>query len=189
MTAIGVIHGTAEISRRDIKRLSFTAPSASRACHETVCRPVRSVLPDRAIAALRRGGYTRVNYLGRNRVSCAVGLRDYHRAVRRLRTCATGSSETWVAQVQLERLQFDVQVDVLARSGPRSMERMTEVEAVVFYPTLVRLNETLTGLVDGADPVAWRQSLATALGGLRQAVRGLQRQPCTSGPPRGDRSS
>ena len=79
--------------------------------------------------------------------------------------------------MQLERLQFDVQVDVLARSGPRSMERMTEVEAVAFYPTLVRLNETLTGLVDGGDPVAWEQPLATALGGLRQAVRGLQRQP------------
>ena len=83
--------------------------------------------------------------------------------------------------MQLERLQFDVQVDVLARSGPRSMERMTEVEADVFYPTLVRLNETLTALVDGADPVAWQQPLAKALGGLRQAVRGLQRQSCAIG--------
>ena len=90
--------------------------------------------------------------------------------------------------MQLERLQFDVQVDVLARSGPRSMERMTEVEAVVFYPTLVRMNETLTGLVDGADLVAWEQPLATVLDGLRQAVRGLQRWPA-SGPPRGDRRS
>ncbi len=130
---------------------------------------------------LQRGRCAAVNYLGRNPLSCAVGLRDYHRAVRRLRTCAMTSSEAWVAQLQLERLQFDVQVDVLARSGPRSLERMTEVEAVVFYPMLVRLNETLTALVDGADPVAWQQPLATALGGLRQAVRGLQRRSCAKG--------
>lgn len=117
-----------------------------------------------------------MNFLGRNHISCAVGLRDYHRAVRRLRSCATRSSEAWVAQLQLERLQFDVQVDVLARSGPRSMERMTEVEAVVFYPTLARLNATLVGLADTADPIAWQRPLDTALGGLRQAVRGLRRQ-------------
>lgn len=118
-----------------------------------------------------------MNYRGRNDVSCAVGLRDYHRSVRRLRTCATKCSETWVAQAQLERLQFDVEVDVLARSGPRSTERMREVEAVVFYPTLVHLNEMLAGLADSADPVAWQRPLATALDGLRQAVRGLRRQP------------
>jgi hypothetical protein len=118
-----------------------------------------------------------VNFLGRNDVSCAVGLRDYHRSVRRLRTCSTRCSETWVAQAQLERLQFDVEVDVLARSGPRSTERMTEVEAVAFYPSLVRLHETLAGLADATDPVAWQRPLDTALDGLRQAVRGLRRQP------------
>ncbi len=86
-----------------------------------------------------------MNFLGRNRLSCAVGLRDYHRAVRRLRSCAMTSSQAWVAHLQLERLQFDVQVDVLARERSTLDERMTEVEAVAFYPTLVRLNETLTG--------------------------------------------
>lgn len=138
---------------------------------------------------LQRGRCAAVNYLGRNPHSCAVGLRDYHRAVRRLRSCAMRSSEAWVAQLQLESLQFDVQVDVLARSGPRSMERMTEVEADVFYPTLVRLNETFAGLADGADPVAWEAPLTTALGGLRRAVRGLQRRSCASGSPSGDRRS
>jgi hypothetical protein len=83
-------------------------------------------------------------------------------------------------------LQFDVEVDVLSRSDPRATERMTEVEAVVFYPTLVRLNETLAGLAATADPTAWQPPLDAALGGLRQAVRCLRRPPRTCGAQRGD---
>lgn len=124
-----------------------------------------------------------MNYLGRNRTSCAAGLRDYHRAVRRLRRYTTRCTEVWVAQGQLGRLQFDVEVDVLARSGPRASERMTDVEAVVFYPTLVQLNEMLARLAVGSDPVVWQQSLGTALVGLRQAVRSLRDQPRTCDSP------
>lgn len=124
-----------------------------------------------------------MNFLGRNRASCAAGLRDYHRAVQRLRRCATRRTEVWVAKGQLGRLQFDVEVDVLARSGPRASERMTAVEAVVFYPTLIHLNETLAGLAVGSDPVAWQHSLDTALVELRQAVRSLRDQPRTYDSP------
>lgn len=120
-----------------------------------------------------------MNYLGRNRTSCAVGLHDYHRAVRRLRQCATRCVEAWVVREQLDRLHFDVEVDVLARSGPRATERMTEVEAVIFYPTLVNLRETLAGVAASTDPAAWQRPLDTALGGLRQAVRCLRRRPGT----------
>lgn len=118
-----------------------------------------------------------MNYLGRNRTSCAAGMRDYHRAVRRLRRCTKRCTEVWVAQGQLGRLQFDVEVDVLARSGPRASERMTDVEAAVFYPTLVQLNEMLAGLAVGSDPLAWERPLDKALVGLRQAVRSLRGQP------------
>lgn len=124
-----------------------------------------------------------MNYLGRNRISCAAGLRDYHRAVRHLRRRTTRCTEVWVAQGQLERLQFDVEVDVLARSGPRASERMTDVEAVVFYPTLMHLNGMLAGLAVGSDPSAWQRSLDTALAGLRQAVRSLRDQPRTDDSP------
>jgi hypothetical protein len=118
-----------------------------------------------------------MNYLGRNHTSCAIGLRDYHRAVRRLRRCTTRCSDAQGAEGQLERLQFDVEVDVLSRSGSRATERMTEVEAVVFYPTLVRLNETLATRSATADPAAWQQPLDAVLKGLRQAVRCLRRPP------------
>jgi hypothetical protein len=76
-------------------------------------------------------------------------------------------------------LQFDVQVDVLSRSGSRSTERMTGVEAVVFYPTLVHLNETLATLSANADPAAWLQPLDAVLQDLRQAVRLLRSPPRT----------
>ena len=120
-----------------------------------------------------------MNYLGRNRTSCAAGLRDYHRAVRRLRQCATRCVEAGAAREQLERLHFEVEVDVLARNGPRATERMTEVEAVVFYPTLVNLRETLVGVAASRDPAAWQRPLDTALDDLRQAVRCLRRGPST----------
>jgi hypothetical protein len=120
-----------------------------------------------------------MNYLGRDRNSCAAGLRDYHRSVRRLRQCASRCVETWIVREQLERLHFDVEVDVLARSGPRATERMTEVEAIVFYPTLVKLRETLTGVAASRNPAAWRRPLDTALDDLRQAVRCLRRRPST----------
>ncbi|MFO1392193.1 MAG: DUF3079 domain-containing protein [Steroidobacteraceae bacterium] len=117
-----------------------------------------------------------MNYLGRNRTSCATGLRDYHRAVRRLRQCARRGGEALVVREQLERLHFDVEVDVLARSGPRATERMTGVEADVFYPTLVHLRETLAVVAASQDPAAWQRPLGTALDGLRQAVRCLRRR-------------
>lgn len=123
-----------------------------------------------------------MNYLGRNRASCAAGLRDYHRAVRRLRQRATHCVEAWVVREQLERLHFDVEVDVLARSGPSATERMTEVEAVIFYPTLVSLRRTLVEVAASKEPAAWQRPLGTALDGLRQAVRCLRRSPsaCSS---------
>lgn len=117
-----------------------------------------------------------MNYLGRNRASCAAGLRDYHRAVRRLRQSARRGGEARVVREQLERLHFDVEVDVLARSGPRATERMTEVEADLFHPTLVNLRETLIEVGASQDPAAWQRPLGAALDGLRQAVRCLRRR-------------
>jgi hypothetical protein len=97
--------------------------------------------------------------------------------VRRLQRCATGCTNARSAEDQLERLQFDVEVDVLSRSGSKATERMTEVEAVVFCPTLVRLNETLAALSSTADTAAWRQPLDEVLKGLRQAVLLLRSPP------------
>jgi len=82
-----------------------------------------------------------------------------------------------VVREQLERLHFDVEVDVLARSGPRAAERMTEVEADIFHPALVNLRETLAVVAASQDPAAWQRSLGATLDGLRQAVRCLRRRP------------
>lgn len=116
-----------------------------------------------------------MNYLGRNRLSCATGLHDYHRAVRRMRQCATRACSDWCALERLDRLRFDVEVDVQARSGPRAVERMTEVEATAFYPALQGLHQALSGIA-GPDAASWVPQLDAAQRLLRDAVRRLRRE-------------
>jgi hypothetical protein len=71
--------------------------------------------------------------------------------------------------------------------GSKATERMTEVEAIVFSPTLVRLHETLATLSSTADPAAWRQPLDAVLKGLRQAVRCLRHRRAPADRPRRSR--
>lgn len=121
-----------------------------------------------------------MNYLGRDRWSCAAGLHEYHRALGRLRECAQQPCAQpdclqWCAQERLDRLRFDVQVDVEARSGARARERMTAVEADAFYPALRRLHAELAAIDIPAVPERWLPVLDRAQQLLRDAVHGLRR--------------
>lgn len=117
-----------------------------------------------------------MNYLGRNRLSCATGLHEYHRAVRRMRECVAQPCPEGSALERLDRLRFEVEVDVQARSGPRASERMTEVEATAFYPALRELHQTLSGIAVPADPATWVAQLDTARRQLRRAVHRLRQE-------------
>jgi hypothetical protein len=117
-----------------------------------------------------------MNYLGRNRLSCAAGLHEYHPAGRRMRQCATQPCSPACALERLDRLRFDVEVDVQARSGPRASERMTEVELTAFYPALRKLHRTLSGIAGPGDPATWVPQLDAAQRLLRDAVHRLRRE-------------
>lgn len=114
-----------------------------------------------------------MNSLGRGRTSCAVGLHDYFRRVIRTRVAARRSADAWLAREQLQHLLFDVEVDVAARAGAAGLERMTEVEAAVFQPALLRLSRAIAAIPLGSDPSSWQVPLTKALAVLREAARQL----------------
>lgn len=111
-----------------------------------------------------------MNSLGRSRASCALGLHDYHRRVIRTRRAARRGDDAWLAREHLQHLQFDVEVDVVARAGAAGVERMTEIEAAVFLPALLRLRRALGPIAPGSEPASWLAPLADALTILRVAA-------------------
>jgi hypothetical protein len=115
-----------------------------------------------------------MNSIGRGWRCCATSLHHYHRALRRLARGAPSAADPWPARAELDTLLFELEVDVRARAGERGRTAMTDVEALLLYPTLIEVHRAVESLSPREDPVEWRPRLQAAMATLRAAVPRLR---------------
>jgi hypothetical protein len=115
-----------------------------------------------------------VNSLGRGWRSCASALHDYSRAIGRVRRSARDERAAARARAELDRLQFELDVDVRAREGESGRARMTPVEAELLQPTLAAVRRALEAIVPRTAPSTWDDALADAAAIVRGAMPGLR---------------
>lgn len=128
-------------------------------------------------ASIRSPASRSMNSLGRRRDACILVLRAYVADVRRLAasiTTASGPSEPHALTLQLDRLAFQLEVDVDARSGAAGSERMTEVEATLLLPALVRAQSDIAALGTTTRSEAWLTGLTAAQSSLSAAIARLR---------------
>ena len=121
-----------------------------------------------------------MNSLGRGCGACASALRDYWRTLRRVRRAIGDARLARHAWADLDRLLFDLDVDVGARDGDTGRERMSLVEAQVLQPTLVAVRHALDGVDPRAPPATWEPALTAASALVRAALPRLRawREAC-----------
>lgn len=116
-----------------------------------------------------------MNLLGRDRRACACTLRGYRRAIRRIAAIACDAGQTLHARTELERLLFDLEVDVGARRSEIGRARMTPIEAAVLHPTLASVWRSLDAIAPRDPPANWQSALGAALDAIRAAFPALRR--------------
>lgn len=116
-----------------------------------------------------------MNLLGLDRRGCACTLRGYRRAIRRIAAVACDAGQAMQARTELERLLFDLEVDVGARRSEIGRTRMTPVEAAVLQPTLASVWRSLDAIAPRDPPANWQTSLGAALDAIRAAFPALRR--------------
>lgn len=122
-----------------------------------------------------------MNSLGRNREACARALLGYHRGVQRVRRrVRDGGRLDEQARAELDRLLFELEVDVGAREAESGRARMTGIEAELLHPTLANLRCSIAALPTRESPSRWEPSLAAAQALLRQAVTRLRTGEATA---------
>ncbi len=119
-----------------------------------------------------------MNWLGRNPESCVAALAAYLSAISALNAEAESNSSTDRAAdttALLQRIVFQLNVDVLAREGPIARERMTSCEERHLVPALRRLTSELSRISPDSHPATWRDSLAGGTAVLEHALRRFRR--------------
>jgi len=119
----------------------------------------------------------RMNSLGRGRDACVPVLRAYLAEVRRLVNGAAANDqapECVTVAHDLDRLAFQLEVDVAARSGAAGTERVTEVESKLPLPALVRLREDAVARLATAPTSGWASTLTGAQSALGDATASLR---------------
>lgn len=115
-----------------------------------------------------------MNALGLDRRSCACTLQGYWRAIRRVAALSHDEARATQARTALDRLLFDLEVDVGARRGEIGRARMTPIEAAVLHPALAGAWRCLDAIAYGDPPASWQTALRSALGAIRDALPALR---------------
>jgi hypothetical protein len=108
-----------------------------------------------------------------NRDACLAALEAYRTSVERIAGCLAAvepSVFAGAARVLLDDLEFLVQVDLDARTTVAGAERMSDIEAALFVPTLKTLQCAAAATLAGRASTQWLPALATMDATLRDAT-------------------
>ena len=109
-----------------------------------------------------------------SRDACLSALEGYRRSVRRIAESLASRDPQLLAggaRLLLDDLEFRVQVDLDARATVAGGERMSEIEAALFAPTLKQVQSEITTRIVAAESAQWLPVLLALEATLSDATR------------------